>query len=392
MELARPAGEDLVVYEPVLGQWFVFGYDEVGSTLADGRLTADRMHGFEDRAPPDAVDAVRRHAPWVISTDEEGDYAWIRWILHAGLRGAMGEASEQAIASAARALLDDLVERDNVDVAAEYAFPLAGFVLADFLGVDRSDGERLVAWALDLVAFFNDLEITAEAADRMARSAAEMVAYAHALIGERGGALRGGFLDLVAKAAAEHGRELDDETVGNVTLPFLTGQVGVAHLTTNTIWLLLGHDEQRARVAADASLVAGAIAETLRYAPPVMLIPRIALEPVPVGGHVVQAGDVVQLSVGAANRDPARFPDPDRFDVTRPQGGALGFGHGAHSCIGAGLSRMQTPIAVGALLERAADLELDPDDEPVWSAVPGVRGIEGLSLRRPAARAARRPR
>jgi cytochrome P450 len=373
------------------GQWFVFGYDEVRAALADERLTADRMHGFLDRAPPDAVAAVRRHAPWVISA-EGADYEWVRWILHAGLRGAMGEASEQAIASAAHELLDDLLERDRVDVATDYAFPLAGFILADFLGVDRRDGERLVAWALDLIAFFNDLEITAQAADRMARSAAEMIAYAHALIAERRGELRGGFLDLVARAAATHGRELDDETVGNVTLPFLTGQIGVAHLTTNTIWLLLDHDEERARVAAEPSLVAGAIAETLRYAPPVMLIPRIALEPVAVGGHVVRAGDLVQLSVGAANRDPTRFPDPDRFDVTRAQGGALGFGHGAHSCIGAGLSRMQTPIAVGALLERAPDLELDADREPMWSAVPGIGGIEGLSLRRPAARAARRPR
>jgi cytochrome P450 len=249
MEVSLPAGEDPVVYEPALGQWFVFGYDEVRSALADERLTHDRR-----------------------------------------------------------------------------------------------------------------------------------------------GQLRGGFLELVADAAANHGRELDDETVGNVTMPFLTGQIGVAHLTANTVWLLLTHDDARARVAADPSLLAGAIAETLRYVPAVMLIARFALEPVTLGGHVIRAGDLVQLSVGAANRNPTRFPDPDRFDITRPRGGALGFGYGAHSCIAAGLSRMQTPIAVGALLERAADLELDPAREPVWSAVPGVRGIEGLTLRRPAGRAARRPR
>jgi cytochrome P450 len=390
MDLAPAAGEDPVVYEPVLGQWFVFGYDEVRAALADDkRLTNDRMHGFEDRAPPDAVDAIRRHAPWVLSA-EGADYDWVRWVLHAGLRGATGEASERAVASAAHELLDDLVERDGFDVATDYAFPLTARILADFLGVDRRDGDRLVGWALDLVDFFNDPEITAERTERMARSAAEMIAYAHALMTEHPGQLRSGFLELVARSAAGRGRELDDDTVGNFTLPFLTGEIGVTHLIANTVWLLLEHDDQRARVAADPSLVAGAIAETLRYAPPVLLIPRIALEPVELGGHVVRPGEVVRLSVGAANRDPSRFPEPDRFDVTRPQAGALGFGHGAHSCIGAGVTRLQTPIAVEALLGWASEIELD--GEPVWSAVPGVQGIEGLGVRRRAARAARRAR
>jgi cytochrome P450 len=386
MDIARAADGEPVVHDPDLGQWFVFGYDEVRAALADDeRLSNDRMGGFADRAPPGAVAAIRRHAPWLISTEEGGDYEWVRWILHAGLRGA--SASGDAVAEAAHGLLDDLVQHDRFDAAMDYAFPLAGFILADFLGVERGDGDQLVAWALELIAFFNDLEITTDRAERMARAAAEMIAYAHALLTDRRSELRSGFLELVADAAANRGRELDDESVGNVTLPFLTGQIGVAHLVTNTIWLLLTHDEERARVAADPSLLAGAIAETLRYVPPVMLIPRIALEPVALGGHVLEAGDVVRLSVGAANHDPTRFPDPDRFDIARPQGGALGFGYGARSCIGAGLTRLQTPIAVGALLERAPDLELD--GAPVWSPVPGIRGIEGLRVRRRAARAAR---
>src|ERR671931_387202 len=152
MHAARAAAHEPVVYDPTLGQWLVFGYDEVRTALADDeRLTHDRMHGFADRAPREALDAVRRHAPWMISA-EGADYDWVRWILHAGLRGAIGSAD--AIASAAH----------------------------------------------ELVA---DLEITAECTDRMARSAAETIAYAHALIAERPGELRSGFLELVARSAAE---------------------------------------------------------------------------------------------------------------------------------------------------------------------------------------------
>jgi cytochrome P450 len=379
--MERAVATERVVYEPILGQWFVHGYEEVRAALVDERLTFDRMHRFVDRAPPAAVAAVRRHAPWLITADEGGDYEWVRGILHAGLRHAM--ASDEAIAHAAHALLDEALARERFDAATDYAFPLAGIVLADFLGVDRRDSERLVAWALDFIAFFNDVEITTEGTERMARAAAEMIAYAHALIrAER----RSGFLELMARSAARHQRELDDDTVGNVVLPFLTGQIGLAHLVTNAIWLLLTHPDERAAATADPSVLAGAIAETLRYESPVRLVPRIALEPLELGGHAIPADAVLRLDVGAANRDPARFPDPDRFDVTRQQGGALAFGHGAHSCIGAGLTRMQTPIVVGALLQRAPDLEVD--GEPVWSAVPGIRGVDGLAVR-PAARAAR---
>jgi cytochrome P450 len=382
--MERAGAAERVVYEPVVGQWFVYSYDEVRAALVDERLTFDRMHRFVDRAPHAAVAALRRHAPWLISADEGGDYEWVRDILHAGLRDAM--ARGETIAQAAHTLLDDVLCGERFDAATDYAFPLAGILLADFLGVDRRDGERLVAWALDLIAFFNDVEITSQGTERMARAAAELIAYAHALIG---GERRSGFFELMSSSAARHDRELDDETVGNVVLPFLTGQLGVAHLVTNAIWLLLAHPDQRTAATTYPRLLPGAVAETLRYAPPVRLVPRIALEPLELGGQRVPAEAVLRLDLGAANRDPARFPDPDRFDVTRQHAGALAFGHGAHSCIGAGLTRMQTPIVVGALLQGAPDLELDGD--PIWSPVPGIRGVDGLAVR-PAARAARRAR
>ena len=100
----------------------------------------------------------------------------------------------------------------------------------------------------------------------------------------------------------------------------------------NAIFLLLAHAGERARVVADLALLGGAVAETMRHTPPVALVPRIAVEPLTLGGRRIARGATVQLSVAAAHRDPARFPEPDRFDVARTRGGALGFGHGVHSC------------------------------------------------------------
>jgi cytochrome P450 len=385
---ARRRGDDSVVFDPSTGQWFVFAYDDVLATLSDPRLTNDRMHRFAERAEPTAVEAVRRHAPWMISP-EGSDYGWLRPTLHAGLREAVGRRAEGAIAAAAHELLDDLVARERFDVVADYAFAHAGLVLADFLGVDRADGGRLMRWALDIVAFFNDTQITTERATAMAASAAEMVAYAHELIGTGPGRTGGGFLGLAARTAQRGGHELGDEAVGNLALPYLTGQVAVAQLVANCVWLLLGHEDERARLAADPALVGGALGETLRYLPPASLATRIALEPIVLRGHRIEPGQTLQLSLAAANRDPRRFPEPDRFDIARRQAGAVGFGHGAHSCIGAGTARVQAAIALRALLDRAPALARDPGCEVVWSALAGIEGPQALSVRATAAPAAR---
>jgi cytochrome P450 len=368
-----------VVFDHATGQWFVFAYDDVLAALSDPRLTNDRMHRFADRAAPSAVQAVRRHAPWVISP-EGSDYDWLRPVLHAGLREAGGRRAEATIAAAAHELLDDLLARERFDVVSDYAFAHAGLALADLLGVDRADSGRLMRWAADIVAFFNDAEITTEGAATMASSAAEMVAYAHDLLAAGRAESGGGILGLAARTAQRGGHELGDEALGNLALPYLTGQVGVAQLVANAVWLLLGHEDQRARLAADPALLTAALGETLRYLPPASLATRIALEPVVLRGHRIEPAQTVQLSLVAANRDPERFPDPDRFDIARRQAGAVGFGHGVHSCIGAGLARMQTAIVLRALLERAPDLARDTEREVVWSALAGIEGPQALGV------------
>jgi cytochrome P450 len=379
MDASRPGHTARVNYDARLRQWFVFAYDDVRSGLVNEHLTPDRMHAFAERAPGAAIEALRQHAPWIISP-ALADYDWIRPVMQAGLHSAADTPSRQAVSSAAEVLLDSLIgEQERFD-AVQYAITLSGWTLADFLGVDRSDSRYLISWAHDLMAFFNEPEITTRRTERMARSASEMVAYAQALRAERGEQARSGFLDLAAQSAAARGRVLDDESIGNITLPFLTGHIGVAHLVANAIWLLLTHGQWH-RVADQPDLIPGAIAETLRFTPPVALAPRVAMERTTIAGHVVEAGQGVQLSLAAANRDPARFTHADRFDITRFQGGALGFGHGAHSCIAAGISRAQAAIGVQALLHRAPQLALDPAGDVRWSQIEGLRALETLPVR-----------
>jgi cytochrome P450 len=379
MDAARQAPAERVTYDARLRQWFVFAYDDVRAGLVNEHLTADRMHGFADRAPGDAVEAVRQHAPWLLSP-ALADYDWIRPVMQVGLRSAADKASRQTVGAAADLLLDRLIVDERAFDAVHYAVTLSGRTLADFLGVDRSDSRYLISWAHDLIAFFNEPEVTTTRAQCMARSASEMVAYAQDLLTARPEHARGGFLDLAARSAAARGRVLDDESIGNLTLPFLTGHLGVAHLMANAIWLLLIHDGEWQRVAGHPDLLAGAISETLRFSPPVALAPRIVVERTAIAGQVVDAGAVVQLSIAAANRDPGHFTDADRFDITRSQGPALGFGYGAHSCIAAGISRTQATIGLQALLRRAPQLTLESGGDVRWCAIEGLRALETLPV------------
>ena len=250
MNHAHHGEHEPVVFDPATSQWFVFAYDDVVACLSDPGFTSDRMHGFADRAAPSAVEVVRRRAAWLISP-EGSDYDWLRPVLHAGLREAVGQRAEGAIEAAAHELLNDLLARERFDVVSDYAYAHAGLALADFLGVDRAQSDRLMRWAIDIVAFFNDAASTAQRAAAMASSAAEMVAYAHELLGTGPAETGGGFLGLAARTAQRGGHELGDEAVGNLALPYLTGQVGVAQLVANSVWLLQDHEDQRARLAAD---------------------------------------------------------------------------------------------------------------------------------------------
>jgi cytochrome P450 len=303
---ARHREHEPVVFDPATSQWFVFAYDDVLAGLSDPRLTSDRMHRFADRAAPSAVAAVRRRAPWIISP-KGSDYHWLRPALHAGLREAVGLRAEAASAGAAHELLDDLLARERFDVVSDYAYAHAGLALADFLGVERAHSDRLMGWAIDIVAFFNDAASNAQRAAAMASSAAEMVAYAHEMLGTGPAETGGGFLGLAARTAQRGGHQLGDEAVGNLALPYLTGQVGVAQLVANSVWLLLDHADERARLATDPALLAGALGETLRYLPPASLATRIALEPIALRGHRIEPGHTVQLSLAAANR-PSALP------------------------------------------------------------------------------------
>ncbi|MBV9421730.1 MAG: cytochrome P450 [Solirubrobacterales bacterium] len=368
-------------HEPVK-QWFVFPYDDVKALFADSRLSANRMTGFVEAAPEPVRDELRALVPylekWLVFRDGV-DHARVRSVLHRGFNTRAIKALRAPIERAAIDLIDGRAHSGQLDVAGDYGFLLPAYVLSDFMGVPKADRDRIVKWSIDFVDFFNVIPITEDTTRRLVASATEMSAYTRDLLAERRTAERADFLGVMA-TAMRHGEITEDEIVGNTLLLLIAGHVAVRNLVGNVIWLLLEHPDEHQRLQAEPRLLRSVIEESLRMEPPVTLIPRIAAQDVLVGGRDISAGEIIQLSIAAANRDPSRFPQPNRFDAARDPRG-LSFGHGPHGCLGARLAMEQSSIALDVLFRRLGHRFRLDEDRPIrWYRNAGNRGPEELSI------------
>ena len=381
-DLARYRRECPVYFNPTLGQWFVFRYDDVATLFRDQRLSADRMSGFIDQAPAEVREDLRSLAPmfatWVLMLDGD-DHTRIRHLLNLGFNATAVQALVPAIRRSAEQLLDE-VRDGKLDVAADFAFLLPAYVLSDFLGVAAADRHRIVNWSVDFVDFFNIFPITSDTTQRMMRSAREMEAYTYQMLEERRTKPRDDFVGILLRSADQTGEPTPEEIAGNAMLLLLAGHIAVRNLVGNAVYLLLTHPAERRRLADDPALLGNLVEETLRFEPPVTLIPRVALSDITIGGVTIPSGAVVQLSIAAANRDPAHFVEPDRFDIGRKPQRNLSFGLGPHGCLGAHLARLQSEIALDVLLQRYHRIETDPTRPTRWYRTAGNRGPEKLPL------------
>jgi cytochrome P450 len=231
-------------------------------------------------------------------------------------------------------------------------------------------------WADDVNEFLGSIR----GVKRALASNVAMRRYLKAVIAERREApARADLLGGLLAAEVDGARLTDDELLATIILLFNAGHHTTMNLLGNGLLALLRHPAELARLRADPSLVPSAVEELLRYDSPVQHTGRIALEDLDVGGTRIERGRLVFLMLGAANRDPAAFPDPDALDVTRNAARHVAFGLGIHFCVGAPLTRLEAPIALAALLRRFPRLRLD-GGPLVWNPNPTLRGLQSLPV------------
>jgi cytochrome P450 len=363
-----------VLHVPVPDLWAVFGHDAVKRALTD-------HEAFSSDVGPSRGNRFQ----WLLFMDPPR-HTKLRAIISRAFTSRSIAALEPRIRELACALLDRassrIADRGEIELVADLATPLPMMVIAELMGLPLDDWRRLAGWSDAIVNLGNTIAggDAHEASAAFARADAEMTDYLGAVIAARRGHPTD---DLIARlvTAEVDGEHLGDpEIVRFCQLLLAAGTETTTNLIDNAVLCFAAHPDQLARVRRDPALLPSAIEEVLRYRAPVQAMFRATAREVELDGTRIPAGKFVIAMIGAANRDPRRFAEPARFDVTREPKPHLAFGHGIHFCLGAPLSRLEAGIALGELLRRFADIELAaPDWQPRASF--HVHGPVSLPLR-----------
>jgi len=277
--------------------------------------------------------------------------------------------------------------KGQMDIIRDLAEPLPAIVTAEMLGVPVSDRHQLKAWSADFAEMLGNFQHNPEHAPRMLRTVQDMTAYFRDRIRELKDIPREGLVHSLMTAEVDGDRLTEEEVVANSIVTMVGGLETTTNLIGNGVLTLLRNPGEMKRLPEDLSLIPAAVEEMLRYESPSQHTGRLAPEDVELGGRVIRKGQAVMAVMAAANRDPERFPDPDRFDVARADNRHLAFGYAAHFCFGAALARVEGQEAFEAIVRRLPELELQPGPL-VWRNNLGLRGLTALPVRFQASRAA----
>jgi hypothetical protein len=371
--------EDPVHWDPFLHTWVVTRYADVLEVLHT--FSADRTH------TPEKLNAMGLSEMGPIAQLMVKQMLFMDPPAHTRLRKLASHAFTPARVAVLRThireivgrLLDGVKSRHRMDVIADLAEPLPAIVTAEMLGVPVTDWERLKAWTADFAEMLGNFQHNPDRAPRMLRTAQDMTAYFHDAIRQQRDQPREGLVHSLMTAEVDGDRLTDDEVVATCIVTMVGGQETTTNLIGNGVITLLRNQEELERLRGDLSLIPSAVEEMLRYESPSQHTGRLAPEDRELGGKVIRKRQAVMAVMAAANRDPERFPDPDRFDICRQNNRHLAFGYAAHFCFGAALARIEGQEAFDALLRRMPDLGLEPGPL-VWRNNSGLRGVTALEV------------
>ncbi|MFO7561668.1 MAG: cytochrome P450 [Enhygromyxa sp.] len=379
----RMLSEAPMFFDPRLHGWMVGRYQDVQALQASPKLTASRAFYVSAALPPELQAQIKPlvdwYQQWIVMMDPP-EHTRLRRLGGQAFRPKEIERMRERIAEVVDELIDAVIERGEMEFLADFAIPLPQTIICEMVGIPLADRQRFIEWTNDLTLLLGAALNTPEAIAHALDSYTQMKAYFDELLPERRKRpIPGEVLSNLVIAAEEHDQLTADEVINLVAFIMTGGYETTTRLLSNGIWLLFSDPEQLAKVRADPSLIPGWIEETLRCEPSITINVRSVAAPFVYEGHELTPGQMVYFVISAANRDPAQFPDPHRFDVTRTDNKHLTFGFGAHFCLGAALARMEAQIGFRKLLERLPKLAM-PEQEILRLPNFVVRPITQLRL------------
>jgi cytochrome P450 len=361
-----------------LGMWLTFTHASANTVLRTRTLGRVWVPRWPD-VPMPAFRLI--HVNSLLENEPPVHTRLRRLVAGAFARGHV-ERLRPRVAELAERLADRIADAGSdggvVDLIAEYAEPLPVEVIAELLGVPPRDRRLLRPWSNAIVKMY---EYGVSDAQRSAaeHASTEFVEYLRALVAERRRAPGDDLISsLIAEVDSDGARLTEDELITTCTLLLNAGHEASVNVVGNGVWALLTHPDQLADLRSDATLIPSAVEELIRYDSPLQLFERTALADTVLGDVVVEKGQKIAALLGAANRDPAVFAEPDHFDVRRDPNPHLGFGAGIHFCVGAPLARVELQASLRTLLARFPRLALNaaPPRRPEFV----IRGVRSLPV------------
>ncbi len=371
--------EDPVHFSEFMQGWVLTRHADAVAYLRDRRFSrAAYLQSMRSKFGVDEpIFAFQAHE---LAFTDPPEHTWMKNVFAKAFSPAAIARMRSATEAIVRARLDALTGRNEIDIVAEVAYPIPADVIAAMLGAPAQDWEQL-RQLVDGIVVSRGIVRTPAMMEEGSRSVSRFNDYFVHLVEERRRHPADDLLSAIL-VAEEGGRKLSAEQVlSMVETLFAAGHATTRSLIANGMLALLKHPVELARLRDNPALIASAVEEMLRYESPTQApSPQAALEDLEVGGKTIRKGDIVTVLFGAANRDPARFPDPDRFDITRADNEHLAFSMGIHYCLGASLARLEAQIAIAAMVARYPSMQL-AGGEPEWRSMGRFRGLKSLAVR-----------
>jgi cytochrome P450 len=376
--------EDPVHWDAFLHTWVVTRYVDVLEVLHT--FSADRTHtpeklksmGLSQMGPiaqlmvkqmlfmdPPAHTRLRSLASYAFSP---GRVAVLRTHIREIVHRLLDEVQSRAVQG-----------QGEMDIIRDLGEPLPATVTAEMLGVPVSDRFQLKAWSADFAEMLGNFQHNPEHAPRMLRAVQDMSAYFRDTVRRMQNDPHEGLVHSLMTAEVDGDRLTEEEVIATSIVTMVGGLETTTNLIANGVLTLLRNPAELKRLQADPSLIPSAVEEMLRYESPSQHTGRLAPDDVELGGRMVRKGQAVMAVMAAANRDPERFADPDRFDIARTDNRHLAFGYAAHFCFGAALARVEGQEVFEAIIRRLPELELKPG-RLTWRNNLGLRGLTALPV------------
>jgi cytochrome P450 len=372
------------VFKAPLGRWFLTGYEDTALMLRDRRFGRgyDDPEALQRRFGPTALQepAVVELSHMMLMRDPP-DHTRLRGLVTKAFTARRIEALRTSIQDLTDRLLDKVVPLGRMDAIRDLAFPLPVLVICELLGIPQPDRERFVTGSSSGGALLNPTPPTREELDHANAGSIQSSLYFDALFEKRRQEPQDDLITQLVQAEEAGDRLTIAELRANVSLLFAAGHETTVNLIGNGIYSLLRHPEQWQTLRDDPTLIPNAIEEILRFESPVQAVGRTVSEPLELSGTSLQKNEIVVSFVGGANRDPAVFDDPERFDVTRKDLRPLSFGGGIHFCLGAQLARIEAAVMFETIVRRLPNLRLADPEHPKWRPSFILRGLTELPVK-----------